>query len=78
MSISAVLWDDRSILKDRASIPILIIFESGINNRPPGTKLGRSGTKGRRRPGTTHNCVNLGLRRPEEAWDWTFCWRREI
>ena len=24
MSISAVLWDDRSILKDRASIPILI------------------------------------------------------
>ena len=49
------------------------IFESGINNRPPGTKLRRSGTKGRRRPGTTHDCVDLGLRRPEDAWDWTFC-----
>ena len=43
---------------------IRIIFESGINNRPPGTKLRRSGTKGRRRPGTTHDCVNLGLRTP--------------
>ena len=43
---------------------IHIIFESGINNRPPGTKLRRSGTKGRRRPGTSHDCVNLGLRRP--------------
>ena len=41
---------------------IRIIFESGINNRPPGTKLRRSGTKGHRRPGTTHDCVNLGLR----------------
>ena len=52
---------------------IRIIFESGINNQPPGTKLRRSGTKGRRWPGTTHDCVNLGLRRPEDAWDWTFC-----
>ena len=43
---------------------IRIIFESGINNQPPGTKLGRSGTKGRRRPGITHGCVNLGLRTP--------------
>ena len=43
---------------------IRIIFESGINNRLPGTKLGTPGTKGRRRPGTTHDCVNLGLRRP--------------
>ena len=43
---------------------IRIIFESGINNRPPGTKLGRSGTKGRRRPGTTTDSVNLGLRTP--------------
>ena len=51
---------------------IRIIFESRINNRPPGTKLGRSGTKGRRRPGTTHDCVNLGLRRPEDAWDGHF------
>ena len=25
MSISAVLWDDRSILKDRASIPTLLL-----------------------------------------------------
>ena len=41
---------------------ICIIFESGINNRPPGTKLGRSGTKGHRQPGTTQDCVNLGLR----------------
>ena len=40
---------------------IRIIFEYGI----PGTKLRRSGTKGRRRPGTTHDCVKLGLRRPE-------------
>ena len=47
--------------------------ESGINNRPPGTKLRRSGTKGRRTPGTTTDSVNLGLRRPEDAWDWTFC-----
>ena len=30
-----------------------------------------------RLPGTTYDCVNLGLRRPEEAWDWTFCLRRE-
>ena len=49
------------------------IDTSGTNNRPPGTKLWRSGTKGRRQPGTTHDCVKLGLRRPEEAWDWTFC-----
>ena len=47
---------------------IRIIFESGINNRPPGTKLGRSGTKGRRRPGTTTDSVNLGLRRPGDPW----------
>ena len=46
---------------------IRIIFECGINNRPPGTKLRRSGTKGRRQPGTTQDCVNLGLRRPEDA-----------
>ena len=52
---------------------ICITFESGINNWPPGTKLRRSGTKGRRRPGTTHDCVKLSLRRPEDAWDWTFC-----
>ena len=51
---------------------IRIIFESGINNRPPGTKLWRSGTKGRRRPGTTHDCVKLGLRRPEDDWDWKY------
>ena len=43
---------------------ICIIYESGTNNRPPGTKLRRSGTKGRRRPGTTHDCVKLGLRKP--------------
>ena len=52
---------------------IRIIYESGTNSRLPGTKLGRSGTKGRRQPGTTLDCVNLGLRRPEDAWDWTFC-----
>ena len=45
-----------------------IIFESGTNSQLPGTKLGRSGTKGRRQPGTTHDCVKLGLRRPEDAW----------
>ena len=41
---------------------IRIIYESGTNNRPPGTKLWRSGTKGRRQPGTTHDCVKLSLR----------------
>ena len=52
---------------------IRIIFELGTNNQPPGTKLERSGNKGCKRPGTTHDCVNLGLRRPEDACDRTFC-----
>ena len=39
---------------------IRITFESATKNRPPGTKLWRSGTKGRRRPGTTTDSVNLG------------------
>ena len=43
------------------------VMSRGLANRPPGTKLWRSGTKGRRRPGTTHDCVNLGLRRPESV-----------
>ena len=44
-----------------------ICYESGTDNRLPGTKLGMPGTKGRRRPETAYDCVNLGLRRPEEA-----------
>ena len=57
---------------------IRIIFESGINNQPPATKLGRSGTKGRRQPGTTHDCVNLGLRRPGKPGTGHFVGGREI
>ena len=30
-----------------------ICYESGIDNRPHGTKLGRPGTKGRRKPQKT-------------------------
>ena len=42
---------------------------------PPGTKLRRPGIKcpkikSRRTPLTTKDCVNLGLRRPQEARDW--------
>ena len=37
-----------------------ICYESGTDNRLPGTKLGTPGTKGRRRPETTG-----GLRKPE-------------
>ena len=37
---------------------IRIIFESGINNRPPGTKLRRSRTKGRRRPALKTEMTN--------------------
>ena len=53
------------------------VMSRGLENRLPGTKLGMPGTKGRRQPGTTYDCVNLSLRRPEEAWDWTFCLRWE-
>ena len=53
------------------------VLSRGLANKLSGTKLWRPGTKGRRMPGTTYDCVNLGLRRPEEAWDWTFCLRRE-
>ena len=30
MSISAVLWDDRSILKNRAPIPILLLWVTAV------------------------------------------------
>ena len=42
MSISAVLWDDRSILKDRATIPILArTYTHGANyNLPPARQAG--------------------------------------
>ena len=44
-----------------------ICYESGTDNRLPGTKLEMPGTKGCRMPETTYVCVNLGLGRPEEA-----------
>ena len=44
-----------------------VCYESGTDNRLPGTKLEMPGTKGRRKPETRQDCVNLGLRRPEEA-----------
>ena len=42
------------------------VMSRELANRFPGTKLRRP-TKGHRRPGTTYDCVSLGLRRPEEA-----------
>ena len=49
----------------------------GPANRLPGTKLQRPGTKGHRMSGATYDYLNLGLGRPEEACDWTFCLRQE-
>ena len=39
--------------------------------RPHGTKS--PGLKNRRTPQTTEHCVNLGLSRYHEAWDWEIC-----
>ena len=44
-----------------------ICYKLETDNRLPRTKLRMPGTKGRRRPETIWDCVNLGLRRPEEA-----------
>ena len=38
-----------------------------------GLKLNRPGIQSPRKSQTTQDCVNLGLRRSQEVWDWNIC-----